>query len=220
MALRVVITAAASAAVLVTLAASAADEPAPELRFRTFVPVIAMGEPVDPPTPAPPRAAPYPGPVQTLYLGSARLTSNPPVETRDTTFAGGREVFQDPSQAARIAWYPRFGHPGFAGHNSIFAAHINYIGYGNGPFAYLTSVVIGDALYVTMDNGDTYAYTVKAVGVVPLSVLDMDAVVFPALGDGVERVTLISCGGTFVPRPGGGGDYESRVILVAERVHG
>ena len=45
----------------------------------------------------------------------------------------------------------------------------------------------------------------------------MDAVVYPWLDAGVERVTLISCGGTFVPYAGGGGEYTSRVILVAER---
>ena len=106
-----------------------------------------------------------------------------------------------PSAPALVAWYPRFGHPGFAGHNSIFAAHINYIGYGNGPFAHLTSAAAGDALYVTMANGDIYTYTVRSVEVVDLAVLDMDAVVFPFLGTAIERITLISCGGTFVPNP-------------------
>ncbi len=160
---------------------------------------------------------PYNGPVASLYLAAARLDASWPVEVRDTYFAGGREFFEDPSAPQRIAWYARFGHPGYAGANSIFAAHVDYVGFGKGPFGYITSASAGDALYVTMDNGTSYAYTVKSVAIVQLEQLDMDAVVFPALGPGVERVTLISCGGTFVPYAGGGGEYTSRVILVAER---
>jgi sortase (surface protein transpeptidase) len=140
------------------------------------------------------------------------------VEERDTVYVGGREVFADPSAPQKIAWYPRFGTPGRTA-NSIFAAHINYVNYGNGPFAYLTSARPDDALYVTMADGTVYTYTVKSVEVIHISELDMNIVVFPSLDGHTERVTLISCGGTFVPYPGGGGEYESRVVLVAERYH-
>ena len=54
--------------------------------------------------------------------------------------------------------------------------------------------------------------------IVHLADLDMNSVVYPPLPSNRERVTLISCGGTFVPYPTGGGEYLSRVILVAERV--
>lgn len=199
--------------------AVAAESPPTNLKYRAFAPAVSRAEnPTPTPQPTPtPRPAPYAGPVQTLYLGSASLTMNPVVEERDTTFNGEREVLQDPSGPARVAWYPRFGHPGFVGNNSLFAAHINYVNYGNGPFAHLTSASVGDALYVIMDNGESYAYEVKSVDIIGLDALNMDAIVFPAMASGTERVTLISCGGTFVPRPGGGGEYQSRVILVAER---
>lgn len=201
--------------------AVAADSPAPDLKFRAFAPAVARADDPTPPPPEPastPRPQPYAGPVQTLYLGSAALTMNPTVEQRDTTTSAGREVLQDPSVPARVAWYPRFGHPGFAGNNSLFAAHVNYVNYGNGPFAYLTSASVGDALYVTMDNGQSYAYTVRSIDVIGLDSLNMDAIVFPPLDSFTERVTLISCGGTFVPNANGvGGEYNSRVILVAER---
>ena len=199
----------------------AAAEPDGELPFRAFAPGVMRGEAAAAPTTAPtPKPVPYAGPVESLHLASARLGAGSPVEVRDTHFIGGEEFFEDPSAPAYIAWYERFGHPGFAGNNSVFAAHIDYVGYGKGPFGYLTSASAGDALYVTMDNGVEYAYTVRSVEIVHLDTLDMDSVVFPALGAGVERITLISCGGTFVPRPGGGGEYDSRVILVAERVAG
>lgn len=201
-----------------TLLAGAAD-PEPNLKYRVVAPQLSRAD--TPPTPTPtPKPIAYTGPVSSLFLASAKLTSNWPVEVRDTTVLGGRETFQDPTRPERIAWYSRFGQPGFAANNSIFAGHINYVGFGNGPFAFLTSATVDDALYVTMANGDVLTYTVRSVEVVSLEDLQsgaMDAYVFPALDSYTERVTLISCGGDFVPRPGGGGDYTSRVILVAER---
>jgi hypothetical protein len=200
----------------VLAAGVAADTSPGELKYRAYAPQVTRAE--IPPTPTPvPLPVPYNGPVASLHLGSARLDAAWPVEVRDTYFAGGREFFEDPSAPQKIAWYSRFGQPGFTGANSIFAGHIDYVGFGKGPFGYLTDASAGDALYITMDNGAGYAYTVKSVAVVSLHDLDMDAVVFPALAGGVERVTLISCGGTFVPYAGGGGEYTSRVILVAER---
>jgi hypothetical protein len=190
-----------------------------ELKYRVVAPGLSRAEAL--PTPSPtPRPVPYFGPVASLYLASASITANWPVETRDTTFVSGVETFQDPTRPERIAWYARFGQPGFAANNSIFAGHINYVGFGNGPFAFLTKAQVDDALYVTMATGDSYAYTVRSVDIVSLAELAsgaMDAYVFPALDSYTERVTLISCGGDFVARPGGGGDYTSRVILVAER---
>jgi len=199
------------------LTAGAAPGP-PRLSYHAVAPAVTRGED---PTP-PPAPAPYDGPVSSLYLASAGISTSAPVEQRGTRFESGREVFADPSAPGNIAWYSddRFGHPGFAGQNSVFAAHINYINYGNGPFARLTSAEPGSALYVTMDNGASYAYTVLYVTLVPIEVLTsggMDAIVFPALDVHTERVTLISCGGDFLPNPGGGGEYTSRVVLVAER---
>ncbi len=203
---------------LASLASAAETAPA-NLPYRVIAPGLSVAEVL--PTPAPPvPAIPYSGPVASMYLNSAQISSNWIVEVRDTTFVGGRETFENPSQPDRIAWYSRFGQPGFASNNSLFAAHINYIGLGNMPFAYLANAAIDDALYVTMANGDTYAYAVRSVHVVSLNELEngaMDAFVFPLLDSHTERITLISCGGDFVPRADGGGDYTSRVILIAER---
>lgn len=193
-------------------AASAAGDQ-PRLVPRAVIPNVAAGDPTPTPTPVPP----YAGQVAALVIPAAGVDGRFPVEARDTAITAGREAFEDPSRPDAIAWYPRFGRPGFPAANSIFAAHIDYVGYGPGPFARLTAVRPGDAVSVLMDNGLVYAYTVVSVDIVRLSDLDMDAVVFPFLPLERERVTLISCGGTFVPRPGGGGEYDSRVILVAER---
>lgn len=153
-----------------------------------------------------------------LSLPAASVSGSSPIEVRDTYIDGGGERFQDPSHPSRIAYYQRFGVPGTAGTNALFAAHINYVNYGNGPFAHLTSVPVGSSLSLTLATGQVLSYTVSSVQVVPLTQLDMNQVVFPSLPAGTERVTLISCGGTFVPNPSGiGGEYESRVILTADR---
>ncbi|MEZ4493087.1 MAG: class F sortase [Dehalococcoidia bacterium] len=143
---------------------------------------------------------------------------SPPIETRHTVLIGGKEFFDVPTHPSRVAWYDQFGTLGRQGSTTLMAAHINYLGYGAGPFAKLTSAVVGDTLTVTDTTGRTLTYSVQGVQVIKLSALDMNSVVYPALGAGKERLTLISCGGTFVPnRSGPGGQYESRVILVAER---
>jgi hypothetical protein len=182
---------------------------------RVVTPLLARGEPAPTRTPTV-RPTPYVGPVASLYLESARVLGQDPLETRDTHFEGGREILDDPSRPQFIVHYPRFGTPGWPAGNTIFAAHVNYIGYGNGPFAFLTDATPGDALYVTMANGTRYTYTVKSVEIVKLANLDMDLVVYPPLDSYTERITLISCGGTFIPAAVGG-EYDSRVILVAER---
>ena len=195
----------------------AADPPKSSLTYKAVAPAVARADPPTPtPTIAPPTPTPFVGAVASLYLASGGVTQGSVVESRDVDYRASGPVFQDPSHPSRIAWYSNFGMPGWAGNNSIFAAHINYVGYGNGPFAGLANAALGDALYVTMANGDTYSYTVESVQVIPLSQIDMVAIVFPGLDLSVERVTLISCGGNFRPLPGGG-EYDSRVVLIAER---
>lgn len=195
-----------------------------QYKYHAYAPQVASGDKAPPtptatatPTPPPP---PYDGPVAALYLGPAGIDSGA-IEQLDTTWASGVETLQDPAYPGDIAWYPRFGHPGYGGGtNSLFAAHINYYQYGNGPFAYLTSAQPGDALYVTMADGEEFSYTVVSVQVIPLSDLragGMQEIVYPALDEHTERVTLISCGGDFVPYAGGGGEYTSRVVLTADR---
>ncbi len=215
----VLLLAAAAVGVLGLVAVAAQAPQSDELPYRAYAPEVSRAE--EPATPSPtPRPIPYNGPVESLYLASAGISAKWPIEVRDTHLIGGREVFQDPTAPQKIAWYPRFGQPGFTGNNSIMAAHIDYIGFGKGPFGYLTTAKAGEALHVTMDNGTSLSYTVKSVEVIKLAVLNMDEIVFPNLPANTERITLISCGGTFVPYPGGGGEYDSRVILIADRFTG
>ena len=188
--------------------------------FTAFVAQAARdGTPPPPPPPPTPTPAPVEyGPPRSMTLASAFIPGGTYIEQRHTRFTGGQEYFDEPSNPRWIAWYNRFSTIGRGGQNTIFSAHINYVGIGNGPFRYLTSARIGDVLSIRIDNGDTLKYSVQSVRVIGLANLNMDRVVYPGVPSDRERITLISCGGTFVPRPGGGGDYDSRVILVAERI--
>ncbi len=197
----------------------AADDP-PKLTFKAYSPQISRS--VDPtPTPVPPTPTATPevdhGPIVSIALASASISAASVVEQRDTEIKGGREYFQDPSNPSRIAWYPRYGKPGVRSSNAILAAHVNYVNFGITPFVDILNARIDDALYVTMQDGTVFTYTVKSLATIPLSALNMDAIVFPGLDGQTQRVTLISCGGDFIAAPGGGGEYLSRVILTADR---
>lgn len=191
---------------------------APAIASDRQAPPPPTAVPTNPPTPTPEPPV-YQGNVSAMYLSGAGLRGQYVIERRDTFWDGGIERFAEPSHPSRIAWYDRFGQPGSRATNSLFAAHVDYVGYGRGPFYSLTSVPVGSTLTLVMDNGQEYYYTVNSVEIIHLANLDMNAVVYPGLASDRERVTLISCGGTFVPYPNGqGGEYSSRVILVAERV--
>ncbi len=190
------------------------------LPVRAIVPVVAgngQQSASEPAPPSPPAPVADHGGVQTLYLASAGVTNAPQIERRHTEQRDGAEYFQTPTHPAKVAWYDRFGGPGRGGRNTLFSAHVDYVGYGAGPFHGLVGAEIGSSLYITMEDGAEFAFTILSVEVIDLEVLDMVEVVFPILDSHTERVTLISCGGTFVPYAGGGGAYNSRVILIAER---
>ncbi len=191
----------------------------PSLSRRVTFAAIArdgFAPPPPPAAPAPPAAPVDNGPIVSVYLGSGAVLATSPVERRDTRFESGQEYFENPTAPHFIVHYPRFGVPGRPGANTILAAHVNYLGFGPGPFASIAAARIGDTLTLAMSDGTAYTFTVQSVDIIPLSIIDMDAVVFPALASTRERATLISCGGTCIPN-GAGCDYDSRVVLVAER---
>lgn len=185
-----------------------------ERPHKRYTPLIARAsDPVPTPT-ATPRPTPFVGAITAVHVPGIGVNGQHPIEEGDTHLEGSREFFDNPSGPSPIMWYPRFGRPGFAAGNTILAAHVDYVNFGPGPFARILEATPGGAVYITMANGQSYAYTIRSVALVPLSELDMDAVVFPALDSYTERVTLISCGGTFIPSIQ---SYDARIILVAER---
>ena len=203
------------------LAFAAGGRNDPSLSHHASVPAIVREGPPPTPTPAP---TPVPvrssAPVVALHVPSAGIDGSFAIEERDTKFEGSREVLQDPSSPGLIAWYPRFGHPSQPAQDALFAAHINYIGYGNGPFADLVDAQVGGTLELILADGTDYLYTIESVQLIPLAVLDnggMQDVVYPPLDSYHTRVTLLSCGGDFVPYNdgSGAGEYTSRVVVTA-----
>jgi LPXTG-site transpeptidase (sortase) family protein len=94
---------------------------------------------------------------------------------------------------------------------------VNYVGWSLTPFAYLSNLNVGDSVYVTMADGTMYTYTVNSVTLVPVAAVDMFQVLYPALDNNTEQVTLMTCGGDFFYQPGVGGEYGSRLIATATR---
>ena len=177
--------------------------------YRVYVPEVVRDEPQ---RTIKPETLPYIGRIVSISLASAQLNQYSTLEQRDVTNVGGRETLEDPTHPSMVAWYPRFGRPGLRANNTVLTAHVDYVGFGPGPFAHLASSTAGDPLYLTMASGDTYAYTVKSVVLAAVASLDMEPIMFPNLDSHTERVTLISCGGTLAR-----GAYDSRVLLIAER---
>ncbi len=195
---------------LIATTATAEQAPAGALqRYHLVVPGLARS-----PEPTP---TPYVGPIVSLDIPGAGVSARWPVEERGTTIIGGTEYLQDPSSPDRIAWYPRYGRPGFRSANTVFAAHVNYVGWPLTPFASVGNLKVDDSLYITMADGTVYTYSVKTITVMPMQNLHMRPVMFPALDSNTEQVTLITCGGDFFVQPGVGGEYDSRLIVTATR---
>ena len=117
---------------------------------------------------------------------------------------------------------PALRAPSQPAQDALFAAHINYFGYGNGPFAHLQNAQVGASLELILADGTDYVYTIETVQLIPVTILEnggMQDIVYPPLDSYHTRVTLISCGGDFVPyaNGSGAGEYTSRVVVTAER---
>jgi hypothetical protein len=203
--------------------AVAAGSSQPALTHHATIAAVTRQGPPPTPTPSPtPVRVRSTAPVVALHIPSAGVDGSFAIEQRDTEFQGGQEVLQDPTQSGLIAWYPRFGHPSQPAQDALFAAHVNYFGYGNGPFAHLQNAQVGAPLELILADGTDYLYTIETVQLIPVSTLDsggMQDIVYPPLDSYHTRVTLISCGGDFVPfaNGSGAGEYTSRVVVTAER---
>lgn len=117
-----------------------------------------------------------------------------------------------------VGWYEPYAKPGF-GKNAVFAAHVNF-NKKNGPFAHLQEIERGAEISIVMAGGPTYVYKVVFYhryeeATFPTGEL-IDA---PTKPDYEEWITLITCGGDFVPDPGSEfGHYLQRDVVIAQRV--
>lgn len=126
------------------------------------------------------------------------------------------QVPEVPLNAQDIAWYTFSPKPGDGG-NAVFAGHINW-DTAPGVFADLKDLQPGEIIRLISAEGDEYTYeVVDNFSVDPLE-SDSLQVLAPTQTD---TITLISCGGTWVPDRDDdrfGGSYTDRIIVKAEQV--
>ena len=114
-----------------------------------------------------------------------------------------------PAEVDRIGWY-RFGPaPGAAG-SAVLAGHVDSRSQGLGAMAPLREATVGVEVLVTDAAGTTTRWRVVSREVIEKQVLPLDRL-FDR--DGPPRLTLITCGGPFLPEFG---SYRDNVVVVAE----
>ena len=151
-------------------------------------------------------------PVSRLVVDSIGIDT--PIMTLGLDAAGVPEVpnYQNSEDAADIvAWYDFSALPG-QGTNAVFAGHITWD--GPGVFLNLENLQPGDKVSVFTEDGKQLQYQVFENLLVDPSRVDL------LYGTPEDIVTLISCGGAWVPNPNDpfGGNYDNRIVVRAKLI--
>jgi hypothetical protein len=116
-----------------------------------------------------------------------------------------------PAEVDRVGWY-RFGPaPGDEG-SAVIAGHVDSRTQGLGAMAPLRDAAVGDEVLVTDAAGTTSTWRVVSRELIQKQVLPLDRLF---TREGPPRLTLITCGGPFLPEFS---SYRDNVVVVAERV--
>ena len=176
--------------------------------------------------PAPP-AEPTPEP--TPYDGEPALMRIPSLDVEAPIEAIGKIPGFDKLDVPRprnVGWYHIYDKPGF-GTSSLYSAHKDWFPDIQGPFHALEELESGDLVIVVMDDGREYVYEVflqrrYSAGTIPMGDLispheaEDEELLRP---EGEEWVTLITCGGDFIPtEEDGSGYYVHRDVVIAKLV--
>ena len=132
----------------------------------------------------------------------------------------------DVPRPRNVGWYYIYDKPGF-GTSSLFSAHKDWHPNIHGPFYALTDLQDGDLVIVVMDDGREYVYEVFFQQRYVTGDLPMHDLIWPHEAENEELlrpadeewVTLITCGGDFIPtEPDGAGYYVHRDVVIARLV--
>ena len=122
---------------------------------------------------------------------------------------------QVPSAGSDVAWYDFSAKPDTGG-NVVLSGHVTW---DKAPAVFwrLQELKEGDIIKLETDEGDQAIYEVRTNLVVDPSDPESVNLIHPT---GTEMVTLVTCGGTFVPDAANrfGGEYTNRVVVQAEPV--
>jgi sortase (surface protein transpeptidase) len=116
-----------------------------------------------------------------------------------------------PAEVDRVGWY-RFGPaPGAVG-SAVIAGHVDSREQGLGAMAPLREAAVGDEVLVADASGSPTRWRVVSRELISKQVLPLDRLFSR---DGPPRLTLITCGGPFLPEFR---SYRDNVVVVAEPV--
>ena len=122
-----------------------------------------------------------------------------------------------PDDPYTVAWYDFSTKPGW-GSNAVFSGHVDWTVDGQpvtGVFYYLRDLRPDDVITIVLEDGTEYQYRVTANE----AILADDPKAVEVMGaTPTDVITLITCGGTWVPDPTDplGGQYTHRQIVRAE----
>ena len=193
-------------------------------------PAAMAGAPVEqalgtPSAPSPVAAPAVPGvlPAATARPAAPAAETQPPAPVRLTAPGLGVDAAVDavgvqpdgqmllPDDVDRVGWY-RFGPPPGAGGSAVIAGHVDDREQGLGAMAAFREAEVGQEVQVTDGAGTTTRWRVVSRELIEKQVLPLDRLFGR---DGPARLTLITCGGPFLPEFG---SYRDNVVVVAEPV--
>ena len=151
--------------------------------------------------PAAPRTVPAP-----VRVSSPPLGVDAPVDAVGIDPAGQMEL---PEDVSRVGWY-RFGPEPGADGSAVLAGHVDDEEQGPGALFRLRDAAVGDELTVTDAAGTATRWRVVSRELITKQVLPVDRIF---ARDGAPRLTLITCGGPFLPEYR---SYRDNVVVVAE----
>ncbi|HZV51972.1 MAG TPA: class F sortase [Candidatus Dormibacteraeota bacterium] len=135
-----------------------------------------------------------------------RLNVEAPVEIKGVD---SHNVMESPSRPFDVAWYNFTAKPG-AGHNAVFAGHLDYWGVGPAVFWNLRNLRPGDTIAVISGQQTGITYRVTQSWDYTVSNIPMASVLESGRQD---EITLITCAGAFH-----NGGYDHRLVVRAVRV--
>ncbi|MCU0264669.1 MAG: class F sortase [Actinomycetia bacterium] len=189
-------------------------EPARVGSWQEPAPAASPTSGVAPPTPtqtaAPPASTPArpPEPVR-LTVASVGVS----VSVRPVGVARDGQV-EIPADARLAGWY-RFGPaPGASAGSAVLVGHRDSRTQGRGGFYPLGQVRPGAEVLVTRADGSVVTYRVVERQRLAKAVLPTESLF---ARDGAPRLTLITCGGAYLPDRGG---YQDNVVVTAVPVAG
>jgi len=172
-----------------------------------------------------------PGPIGTASVATPPPSNSPvtriiiekigidaPVVTMGVDEDGTPQVPDNPYD---VVWYNWSTPPGH-GSNAVFAGHFDWTVNQQpvtGVFYYLTKLIPGDIIEVSLEDGTSYKYKVTG----NFAILDGDPQGMALMDDTPsDMVTLITCGGVWTPSPNPPhyGSYDYRQFVRAELIGG